>query len=259
MSSDFTRTGFTVVVLTALACGTALRSSPQKASFDVVSIRPNNSGARGTTTNLNGGTVVITNVTVRGLILQAYSVPDAQLVGGPDWMSTARFDIQAKVETGPIRVSDFSPMLQSMMEDRFRLKSHRESREQPVFILTVARDGHKMKAREGGQAVPGPGAIAQGAATTSGGPAGVEIVGSGIAMARLANMIAARVGRFVVDKTDLNGLYDMKLTFVPSATLESTGPSLSTALQEELGLRLDSGRGPVDVLVVDDIQPPTEN
>ena len=246
-------------VMVVLTWSTALRSAPQRTSFDVVSIRPNNSDTRGTTTNLNGGTVVITNVTVRGLILQAYAVPDSQLMGGPDWMSSARFHIQAKVESGPIGVADFSLMLQSMMEDRFRLKAHRESREQPVFFLTVARGGHKMKAREGGLAVAGPGAIAQGAALTSGGPAGVEIVGSGIAMARLANMIASRVQRFVVDNTELKGLYDLKLTFVPATTLESTGVSLATALQEELGLRLDSGRGPVQVLVVDDIQQPTEN
>ena len=116
-----------LLVTIVLTCSTALRSAPQKATFDVVSIRPNNSDARGTTTNLNGGTVVITNATVRGLILQAYAVPDSQLIGGPGWMSSARFDIQAKVESGPIGVADFSLMLQSMMGDRFRLKAHRES------------------------------------------------------------------------------------------------------------------------------------
>src|SRR5262245_28528910 len=96
------RPTFLLMITVAAFSTIPLRSYPQKPSFDVASIRPNNSGSGGTTTNVNGGFVRVTNVSVRQLILQAYPMADSQLVGGPDWIATERFDIQARVDSGPI-------------------------------------------------------------------------------------------------------------------------------------------------------------
>src|SRR5262245_9401566 len=112
------RTIFLVAIAAAAFSTIPVHSSPQKPSFDVASIRPNNSGSGGTTTNVNGALLRVTNVSVRQLILQSYPVVASQLVGGPDWIATERFDIQARLDSGPIPISDLPLMMQSLLEDR---------------------------------------------------------------------------------------------------------------------------------------------
>jgi uncharacterized protein (TIGR03435 family) len=205
-----------------------------------------------------------------------------QLVGGADWINTDRFDIQAKAAEADIpllnapragisngnRQNGMNQMIQSMLADRFQLRTHRETRELPVFLLTVAKSGLKMQPTVEGR--DGPGGLKSGSSRSSQTKATVEISGSGITMTRLANMLAGPAARAILDRTNLTGTYDFTLKFVvdqpaaapPGATESSTdpsGPSLFTALQEQLGLRLEAGKGPVDTLVIDSVQRPSEN
>jgi len=132
-----------------------------------------------------------------------------QLVGEPGWISTERFDIEARGDTGAVanaRDEAMRQMLRSLLEERFQLKVHREIREQPVFILSVARDGAKLKPTIEGR--PSPGGLGLGSTQNNATFAGVEMTGSGITMDRLVNMLAPSAGRPVIDKTNLTGMYD---------------------------------------------------
>ncbi len=207
--------------------------------------------------------------------MSCYGLLDYQIIGGPDWISTARFDIEARAEEEAIRQMGNAPatarsetmrqMIQSLLDERFQLKVHRETRELPVFNLTVAKDGPKLQATIEGR--PGPGGLSAGSARSNGTPAGVEMSGSGITMQRLVSMLASRAGRPMIDRTNLTGTYDFNLKFAPSAAptagpdsaTEPIGPSLFTAIQEQLGLRLESGKGPIEVLVIDSVSKPSEN
>ena len=246
----------------------------QKPSFEVASIKPNNSGSGMSQTSIDDerGYFKATNATLKSIIASCYRLLDHQLVGGPDWINTSRFDFDARAETGtrtPSRAAaDITPselmrlMIQSLLEDRFQLKVHRESRELPVFMLGVAKDGSKLQPTIEGR--PGPGGLTAGSARSSGTPAGIEMSGSGISISRLINMLSGRVDRPIIDRTNLTETYDLTLKFAPyAAALDSAtepiGPSIFTAIQEQLGLKLESAKGPVEVLVIDKAEKPMEN
>jgi hypothetical protein len=188
----------------------------------VASVKPNTSGSTSSGSSSNGnGHFRGTNLTAKSLILQGYRVQDFQVVGGPDWLNTERFDVEARAADGSM----------------------------PIYSLVVARS-------------PAPGNN------------GIQMSGSGIYMSGLARMLGGQVRRIVNDNTNLEGQFDYTLTWsgssspnlalspaggdVPTAT-EPAGPSIFTAIQEQLGLRLESTRGPVEVIVIDSVQKPTEN
>ena len=247
-------------------------SRPQ---FEVASIKPNNSGSSSSRSSTDGtsGYFRATNATLRSLILSGYRLFDFQLVGGPDWITTARFDIEAKVDRAalplpktPIGEPDpMSLMLQSLLEERFQLKTHRETREQPVFTLTVTKSGTRLTRTVEGR--PGPGGLSAGSSRSSTTAAGTEMSGSGMTISRLANMLSGPAGRPIIDKTNLSETYDFVLKFAPVQNLttagdpgaDTSGPSLFTALEEQLGLKLESSKGPVEVLVIDSLSKPSEN
>jgi uncharacterized protein (TIGR03435 family) len=276
------------VVLVVAAIAAAVVPLPaqappaQKPQFEVASVKPNNSGSgsSGNSIDSKSGYLRAANVSLRALITQAYRLFDFQVVGGPDWINTAKFDIQARAETGtvppPTATAETSNrndlmllMIQSLLEDRFQLKVHHETRDLPVFALTVAKGGPKLEPTVQGH--PGPGSLSPGSSRTNGGAAGVEMSGSGISVARLIALLAPQVGRPIIDKTNLTSQYDFTLKWSPSprptalgpdgptASSDPSGPSIFTALQEQLGLRLDSAREPVQVLVIDSVQKPSEN
>jgi uncharacterized protein (TIGR03435 family) len=247
-----------------------------RAEFEVASVKPNKSGSQRSSTNTNNGLLRATNVTLRQLILQSFRMLDFQL-GAPDWMSTERFDVEAKAESGAIppagtpaenavRAEIQAKMLQSLLEDRFQLRSHRETKELPIFALVLAKDGPKLQPTVEGR--PGPNGLTAGSSRTNGTSAGVEMSGSGITMDRLISMLASQAGRPIINKTDLTGTFDFTLKFAQAANtataggdsvVEPTGPSLFTAIQEQLGLKLESAKAPVEVLVIDSVQRPSEN
>jgi uncharacterized protein (TIGR03435 family) len=261
----------TVVAALLIAIAPNARAQSSRPQFEVASIKPNNSGSSSSRSSSDGtsGYFRGANVTVRSLIVSGYRLFDLQVVGGPDWITTARFDIEAKVDRTvlPLREPDaISLMIQSLLEERFQLKMHRETRELPVFTLTVGKSGAKLTCTVEGR--PGPGGLKAGSSRSSGTAAGTEMSGSGITIAQLINMLSGPVGRPIIDKTNLTGQYDFTLKFAPLQNVtdpagdrgaEPIGPSLFTALEEQLGLKLESSKGPVEVLVIDSVSKPSEN
>jgi uncharacterized protein (TIGR03435 family) len=273
--------------------------------FEVASIKPNKAGDNRVMLGVQpGGRFTATNVPLRLLIRNAYQLQDFQIVGGPSWMTSDRFDIVAKAESDGIgdpfqseRTGEPSRgqlMLRALLKERFKLEAHFEDRDMPIYALVPARAdgklGPQLKTSEtdcdairaagrgrGPGAPPPPGGPGDpGTPMRCGirvGPGNMAVGGS--SMAQVANSLAMFAGRIVVDKTSLSGNYDFTLTWTPEQVaqrppgapeplfngvpIDPNGPSLFTAVQEQLGLKLESQRGPVKVLVIDRVEHPTEN
>ncbi len=240
-------------------------------SFEVASIKPNASSDHRVMIRMQpGGRFSATGMTTRMLITQAFDIREFQVMGAPGWTDSDHFDINAKAESSMERITpaQLRPMLKSLLVERFQLKYHEETKELPVYSLVVAKSGAKLKASEtpqGGAPVPQMRRIGRGEMNANGAP-----------MAVVAWMISQLLGRDVIDNTGLKGNYDVKLEWTlepgqggafpgappPPGALppaDANGPTLFTALQEQLGLRLESTKGPVTVLVIDSIAKPTEN
>jgi uncharacterized protein (TIGR03435 family) len=250
-------------------------------TFEVVSIKPNTSGASEPLRLDPSGRLVATNTTTKMLLRVAFddksvygALPDFRVVGGPDWLATDGFDIQAQPDR-PIRPEDIGPAVLAMLQDRFRLKAHHEQRQLPVYELTLANGQSKMKAVDAPApgfeepAGPPPPSCRDGFLPANFKPrasrvfaSSCAIVGSAVPVTQLVYVLSQRLDRPVIDKTNLEGLFDFRLEFAPlqpSAPSDDPRPSVFAAIQEQLGLRLVSTRGPVDVVVVDSIQRPTAN
>jgi uncharacterized protein (TIGR03435 family) len=265
----------------------------QKApSFQVASIKPNKS-TEGRGIGLQpGGRFTAVGLQLRELIRVAYgdqTLLRSQVIGGPDWLASDRFDIVAKAESdfgppaydgGPPR--DLLGMVRRLLEDRCQLKVHLETRELPIYDLVVARSdrqlGPKIR-RSAGDCIP-PGRSA--APSTPSDPSrfcgsmrnnlnGV-LSATAVTMQSWVGFLAnlPLVSRVVRDRTGLDGEFDVQMEFVPAFLQNSnpggsavpnpaadSGPNLFTALQEQLGLKLESTKGPVDVLVIDHVERPT--
>jgi uncharacterized protein (TIGR03435 family) len=252
--------------------------------FDVVSVKQDKSGTGMMRLMSRPDGYSATNVSAKLLIQVAYGIREDLISGAPGWADTARFDFDAKVAgTDVDNLKKLSQeqrrsMLQPALADRFKLKVHNETKQLPVFELVVAKGGSKLK-----EATPGD-AYAEGIKGMDGkGRAGMmkmrpgEVVGQGVTMASLVNLLATQLHQTVIDKTGLAGNYDLELTWTPDqesgpmfkggdgspqradSAPDSTGPSLFTALQEQLGLKLQSTKGPVETIVVDHIEMPSEN
>lgn len=261
----------------------------QAASFEVASVKPNKSGDSGTRFQaMPGGRVVVTNATPRQLIRQAYRILDNQLTGGPNWIDSLHFDIEAKAPEGT-RESELPAMLQGLLADRFKLTVHHETREATGFALVMARADGKLGAKlvrsdldcdamaaaamaAGANARGGaPPPLAPGARPPCSTSSGLgRIVARNVPMSRIATLLGQLTQRVVVDRTGLAGGYDLDLTYTPDQIPpgplppgveppDPDGPSLYTALQEQLGLKLESQKTSVDVLVIDRIELPSEN
>jgi uncharacterized protein (TIGR03435 family) len=196
--------------------------------------------------------------TVASLILFAYELHDAQLIGGPDWIRNDQFEIDAKA-AAPVRVEEQRSMVRSLLGERFRLVVHSEQRELRFSALVLARNDGR----------PGPNLTKCGEAE---GPWTPRLLPRGAAFSALACAPISDIVRVlsrgqqapVVDKTGLTGTWLHWLVYLdpalpPSAVADPDLASFPVALQEQLGLKLEPGRGPLDVLVVDSVEPPTEN
>ncbi len=219
----------------------------------------------------HGGRVTIHAMTLRTLIGAAYNIDESfQVSGGPRWSETERWDIVAEAAPN-VRTASFEwwrPMLQSLLADRFRLVLHRETKESPVYELVAAKSGIKIAPLKEGACMvadpqqpppvrPGetPPRLCNNLRHTRG-----RVEAIGVDMTRLANTLAAILNRAVINKTGFNGTFDLDLQFAPMEdTADTARPSIFTALQEQLGLRLESAKGPVAVLVVDHVERPSEN
>ena len=226
----------------------ALAAGAQTPAFEVASIKPNRSAGGISSIRLSTGRVSMENVSLKKVILNAYGIPDDReyTINGPDWLTSEHFDIDATfpADTPLLHVRQ---MAQRLLAERFMLTLHRETRQLPVYSLTVAKNGPKIHAVEDGQG------------QTSNGPGRLEA--KKITMQKLADLLARPAGLPIVDSTGLKGVFDFTLEWSPDQAAEATAwPSIFTALQEQLGLKLESGKGPVEILVVDHIRKaPTEN
>jgi len=252
--------------------------------FDVVSVKPDKSGTGMMRIRSTSDGYSATNVSPKLLIQMAYGIRQDLISGAPGWTDSSRYDFDAKVAGADVdALKKLSPeqrrtMLQPALADRFKLKVHSETKQLPVFELVVAKGGSKLK-----EAAPGD-TYANGIKGVDGvGRAGTmrmgpgQLTGQGVPIATLVNLLAQQLHQTVIDKTGLTGKYDLELTWTPDQgsdpmfkgtdgapqkadpAPDSSGPSIFTALQEQLGLKLQSTKGPVETLVVDHIEMPSEN
>jgi bla regulator protein blaR1 len=254
------------VILAVTLTGLRAQSPADRKEFDVVSVKPSAPDEHNSfmMRNLPGGSLRIAGVPLRMLIMQAYDVKALQIAGGPEWIRTERWDILAKAEgvEGQIPMALRRTMLQALMADRFQLKIHTETKEMPVYALVVDRKGSKLV----------PTTVAEGQFRNGDGSLTIK-KGS---TAALTAWLSRALGRVVIDKTDLKGEYDLTLEWTPDpgeggpesiglppgaplSHVDTNGPSIFTALQEQLGLRLVSQKGPVEIMVIDRVERPSAN
>jgi uncharacterized protein (TIGR03435 family) len=323
-----------ICLVSAVAATFALTAAPlvsqttqQKPSFDVISIKPSPPLGNGGPVRIGGGAMgdrfTMNSATLRMLLQMAFqqagNTPlggQMQIVGGPSWMESDRYDIQAKTDCsgGSFSRERVRLMVQSLLEDRFQLKAHMETRELPIYNLVTTKDGPKIK-KSADQTPPTPGGAPpapceppstanappfpppgrggppfdmkapppRGAVMMMMGPNGMTMRATAMPVANLVSLLQNQLGRTVVNKTGLEGLYDFELTFSqeglsspfgrglpgpppggpggPSAAVPNAPDSVAslfTALQE-IGLKLESAKGSVEVLVIESVAKPTED
>lgn len=282
-------------ILTAAGLAAQTPQGTAAPAFEVASIKPNNAGDGRVMMQNQPGRFIATNVTLRLLIRNAYQLQDFQITGGPSWLNSDHFDIVAKVPDGfqmqPPGPPGSGPgplqlMLRSLLAERFTLVLHNETKDSPIYALVLARsdgrlgpemkestadcDGPMAAGRGGGGPMPPSGPPQPGDRMLCGmrmGP-GTMVVG-GSPLSQFANSLGNSVGRVVLDRTGLTGNYDFNLTWTPDQMprpagapelpVDPNGASIFTALQEQLGLKLDPQRGPVQLLVIDRAEKPIEN
>ncbi|HVV43718.1 MAG TPA: TIGR03435 family protein [Bryobacteraceae bacterium] len=267
-----------ILATIALALPAAAQPAAKPLKFEVASIKPSDPNAKGSSvmTDKVGG-LRGENMPIRGLITMAYGIRDFQLSGAPGWLSTERYDIMAKpeaVESGspapdPSQLTDeqrglrderWRERVRNLLADRFGLVVHKETKEAQIYHLVIAKGGPKLKE----VSTPGP---RQGMSMNTG-----RAQGFAAPMKMLADNLAGTVGRPVIDMTGLAGKYDWKLEWTPDPGIaipgpntsqqqpvDAPGPTIFTAVQEQLGLKLETARGPVDTWVIDKIEHPSGN
>jgi uncharacterized protein (TIGR03435 family) len=273
-----------VILLSAAA---AVQFSAQTLGFDVASVKPNVTAADSAIQARVNGRLTATNASLRSLILRAYAIHDSQLVGAPGWVGTERFDVDARVETPPPDGPEqLMPRLRALLAERFGLRLHNEIRELPAFALTFARRdqrlGSQIRPSEAdctratqlteadirAQALNGwpPCGMVYVVSFVAPAATGLEnktrVRRSGISMKDFATTLQSNVDRPVVDRTGLEGRFDLEYSFAAAPATAAGGgnqPVLLVALEEQLGLRLDAQRTMVPVLVIDSVEHLIEN
>jgi uncharacterized protein (TIGR03435 family) len=248
----------------------------QEPSFEAAILKRNVSGESGQILDTQGQRFTARNVTLRTLILNAYRPRSTQLAGAPSWVETDRYDL---VATSPVGTTPEAgaAMLRQLLGERAGLIAHYEDREQDVYLLTVDRADRRLGASlrvsprdcaaVAAARVAGPPPIRLPDADNGAPPCGIlsnggEFLAGGITMDSLARNLGSRAGRIVIDRTELVGYYQLTLKYDASREGFAANPdlpSLFTALREQLGLRLEPGRAPVQSLVIDHVERPTEN
>lgn len=252
---------------------TAQQKTSEEAAplFDAVSIKPNTSVGTSTVLRSGANGFSATNYTLQKLIRVAYGVEDDQISGGPNWLNSLRYDVEARTDSSAVNeLRKLSPnqrkavvdsMLQALLTDRFRLILRHETREVPVLALVIADGGLKLQRAIPGDTYPegikGKDDRPAGAGTISEQPG--RLVGQGIPISKLVEILSDEyhLSRTVLDKTGLTDNYDFTLQWTPG---ESQGESaIFTAIQEQLGLKLEPQKGSREILVIDDAEKPLED
>jgi uncharacterized protein (TIGR03435 family) len=257
----------------------AFAQSVTSPAFEVASIKPNTSGSDGGSIGRRGDAFAATNVPLTALLDYAYGPPGGsllkeQIIGAPEWANTDRFEVQAKLPRDGVAatIERTKQMLQSLLQERFQLKAHRESRNLPVYNLVLIKKGPKLSMD---QTPPDPrqrfiqfsssrdqqATLPRGAMRLITEASGVTLSGTAIPVSQVVSLLQGRSDRMIFDKTDFSGLFDIHLEFSPTATTSVTAESdvsLFTAIQE-IGLKLESAKAPVEVLVIDSVLKPSVN
>lgn len=241
------------------------------ASFEVASVKPNTSGENTAKTSARDGSFTAKNALPSVLIAAAFNVKEFQLIGGPNWIRSEGFDVQGRSPAG----QTFTPsMLKTLLEDRFSLVAHRDISEAPIYALIVGRTGSRLGPQirptttvdcKAGRAAANPSGPLVGKCGFNGwiGDEGGRMTAVAQSMESLAAWLGhLGLGRHVVDQTGLHGRYDFDFQWSFDATVSRSEradgtPGVFTALREQLGLALKSQTGPVEFVVIDDIQRPT--
>ncbi len=259
--------------------------------YEVASIKPNKSGTNIVRLMLSPDGLTATNGTLQMFINAAYEVEDHQISGGPSWLNSDHYDIEAKMDSATADAvhklseeqgrTERQRMLRALLTDRFKLTIHRETRELPVYALVIAKNGPRLQEAKPGDTYPNGIKGPDGRAGTGMmfGMGRGSLTGQGIPISNLVRSLSRQLGRTVVDKTGLAAKYDFTLKWTPDESPGSmfkglgpgpqdaasppppdpSGPSIFTAVQEQLGLKLESQKGPVEILVIDHAEQPSEN
>jgi uncharacterized protein (TIGR03435 family) len=241
--------------------------------FEVASIKPNPSPSlRHVLIPPKGGRFSTNGASLRLLIQNAYGVESFEISGGPDWMNTTGFDIEAKAEGSPNRAQMWL-MLRSLLEDRFKLAIHRQMKDLPVYALTAAKSGLKMPAPEEKDCTDAKNQMAGPCGDlvlTFEASSGLAVKGRQVTTANLAKILSTILARRVIDRSEITDKFDVILPFAwdetmtgiprpPLASSLNEPPSIFNALQHQFGLKLQSTKGPVEVIVVGHAERPSEN
>lgn len=246
-------------------------------AFEVASIKPDKSGTPMIMFRLTPDGINVANTPLKMLIQQAYGIEENQVIGFPNGLNSERYDIEAKVDSSDVaKLHELDPhqrmrMLQPVLAERFQLKVHRETRDLPVYELVLAKGGPKFHEAKPGDTYPngikGPdGHSGPGLVWIQDG----QLTCQGIGMVELTRLLSQRLGHNVLDKTGLTGKYDLAMQWPPpedrpgamfdaGENAADSGPSIFTVIQEQLGLKLESHRAPVEVLVIDHVEAPSAN
>ena len=275
-----------VLIAGRLVLGAQAPPAASAPAFEVASVKPNKSNdARASFGGRQGGQVVVVNNTLRNMIRNAYQLQEYQIVGGPDWLNDDRFDITAKAADSATLPLQLLAMVQTLLADRFKLRVHRETREVPVYALVMAREDRRLGPRLQKAAADCEALIAalgRGGAPPPSAPPGERppcgirqvpgrMMAGGSLLSDVGRNLAPSTGRLVIDRTGLTGRFDLDLEWTPDQMPPppapgappsvlplppADGPSLFAAIQEQLGLKLEPTRGPVEVLVIDSAERP---
>jgi uncharacterized protein (TIGR03435 family) len=243
------------------------------ASFEVASIKSDRSGRGGGNWGFAGLEVSATNVPAKGLIRVAYDMNDFQISGGPAWINSERFDLNAKVDDSMAaqfqklsrdqKIDEIRPMLQSLLADRFKLRVTRATKVLPILVLVLAKDDSKLKAL-----AVDPFAVVRDGSTFIGiGRDGqMSVQANRATLDIFANGLSVALGQKVTDETDVKGNYTFNLQWTDAKQAPAVGApdaafdrSLAAALQEELGLKLETTKGPVETITIDHVEEPSPN
>ena len=256
------RVVFALIALGWLAYGQSTTTTP--ATFEVAAIKPSDPAVRGDCYmkgQPGGQTFTGRCIPLRLIMMYAYKITDSQIASGPSWMDTELYDFEAKADR-PVTRAEVASLFQGLIADRFKLQFHKETRTLPSLVLTVDKGGSKMTVNETTYEWEIPVTNIPGKIP--------KFKGTRCPTSYLAWWVGQRMDRPVLDKTELGGFWDFTLEFVPDALGVARkgpngdippmeGPSLTTALRDQLGLKLESVKGPVDVYVIDRVEKATAN
>ncbi|WP_089838262.1 TIGR03435 family protein [Granulicella pectinivorans] len=245
-------------------------ASAERLSYDVISVKPNTSGSGGMRIMVTPDGFAAENVSLHMLMSTAFQINSELIVGLPKWSDSDRFDVKAKVAEEDLPAlkkmepKDRIQIVQSIVAERFKVVVHREKREWPTYDLVVAKSGLKMKEAKPddtyANGIKGPDGKGNGGMMRMGRG---TMTGQGIPIENMTRALSSLTQRTVVDKTGLKENYDFELKWTPddapAGSTEENGESIFTAVQEQLGLRLDASKGMVETLIVDHVEKPSED